>query len=242
LLRDELKAEDEDVLVGIVGRLTEVKNHSLFLRAAARLKEKTNLERAPGRVRFVIIGDGQLRTQLEDEARALGLSDDVVFLGTRNDPENFYAALDVVALTSLNEGTPLTLIEAMANARACVATAVGGVVDLLGEKSKAPAETGGGASATEDKGWTICERGVRVRSQDAVAFSDALLWLIEGTELRNELGARSSSFVEQNYSKERLLTDVLKLYRELAGESLKSKAQSPKSKIKEESSTLDLGL
>ena len=54
------------------------------------------------------------------------------FTGTRDDPENFYAALDVVALTSNNEGTPLTLIEAMANARACIATAVGGVVDVLG--------------------------------------------------------------------------------------------------------------
>ncbi len=83
-------------------------------------------------MRFVVIGDGHLRAELEGHARALGLLDDVKFAGLRDDPENFYPALDVVALTSRNEGTPLTLIEAMANARACVATAVGGVVDLLG--------------------------------------------------------------------------------------------------------------
>jgi glycosyltransferase involved in cell wall biosynthesis len=241
LLRDELKAHDEDVLVGIVGRLTEVKNHSLFLRAAARLKEKTGLDRGSSRVRFVIIGDGHLRADLEDEARSLGLDDDVLFLGTRNDPENFYAALDVVALTSLNEGTPLTLIEAMANARPCIATAVGGVVDLFGEKLDKSVEDSGTDDA-ENAAWTICERGVRVRPKDAESFSEALAHLINAPDLRNELGARAHRFIEQNYSKDRLLADVLNLYREMAEENSKSKVQSPKSKVKKESSTLDVGL
>ena len=80
-----------------------------------------------------MLGDGSLRDRLEAQAQALGLAEDVIFAGSRRDPENFYAALDIVALTSLNEGTPLTLIEAMANARPVIATAVGGVVDLLGE-------------------------------------------------------------------------------------------------------------
>lgn len=233
LLRDELKINDEDVLVGIVGRLTEVKNHALFLRAAARLKEKTGLSRGLGRVRFVIIGDGHLRANLEDEAHELGLDDDVLFLGTRNDPENFYAALDIVALTSLNEGTPLTLIEAMTNARACVATAVGGVVDLLGEKVSDSAEERGAA-------WTICERGVRVRPKDAEAFSEALAQLIGAPDLRNELGTRSASFVEQNYSKTRLLTDVMNLYREMTQEkSRESEVRSLESKDKNKSLTSD---
>ena len=77
----------------------------------------------------MIIGDGRLRGELEAQAKMLGLDEDVLFLGTRNDPEDFYPALDIVALTSLNEGTPLTLIEAMANARPVIATEVGGVVD-----------------------------------------------------------------------------------------------------------------
>lgn len=228
LLRDELKAQDEDILVGIVGRLTEVKNHSLFLRAAARLKEKFGLTKGAGRVRFVIIGDGNLRTKLEDETRELGLNDDVLFLGTRNDPENFYAALDVVALTSLNEGTPLTLIEAMANARCCIATAVGGVVDLLGEKRSASTEDNG-ASSEEKNGWAICERGVRVRPKDVEAFSEALAHLINAPDLRNELGARGASFVQQHYSKDRLLTDVMNLYRELAQEKSSESNESIKS-------------
>ncbi|HYG79658.1 MAG TPA: glycosyltransferase, partial [Pyrinomonadaceae bacterium] len=208
LLRDELKAGDSEVLVGIVGRLTEVKNHALFLQSAAIFKEKFGAADGARRVRFVIIGDGQLRKSLEGRARELGLQDDVLFLGTRSDPENFYPALDVVALTSLNEGTPLTLIEAMANARACVATAVGGVVDLLGERRGADTGTP----------WAVCERGVRAPSKDAASFAEALYSLVRDESLRDELGKRGRLFVEQNYSKDRLLADVTNLYRELTEE------------------------
>jgi glycosyltransferase involved in cell wall biosynthesis len=221
-LRRELNAGEEDILVGIVGRLTEVKNHALFLQAAARFKEKSGSKKEARRVRFVIIGDGQLRGKLEEQARELGLDDnDVLFLGTRDDPENFYPALDVVALTSLNEGTPLTLIEAMANARACIATTVGGVVDLLGEELAASQGSRGPEEATA---WAVCERGVRVRPKDAEAFSSALARLVDDEVLRNDLGKRGRNYIIQNYSKDRLLTDVMNLYRELAQEKSEEKS------------------
>jgi glycosyltransferase involved in cell wall biosynthesis len=121
-VRSELLATENEILIGIVGRLTEVKNHEMFLRVAARLKELVTAEEAKVRFRFLIIGDGRLRPALESKVRELSLIDDVAFLGTRNDPEDFYPALDIVALTSLNEGTPLTLIEAMANQRPVIAT------------------------------------------------------------------------------------------------------------------------
>jgi glycosyltransferase involved in cell wall biosynthesis len=210
-LRDELKASSADVLVGIVGRLAEVKNHDLFLRAARRYKEARGLTTlSGGRVRFVVLGDGHLRRGLEEQARALGLASDVVFLGTRDDPENFYPALDIVALTSRNEGTPLTLIEAMANERPCVATAVGGVVDLLGDEVASSSERQGGRAA-----YSLCERGVLVRPGDAEAFCDGLARLVEDENLRREMGQRGRRFVEQNYSKERLLADIMSLYQEL---------------------------
>jgi glycosyltransferase involved in cell wall biosynthesis len=207
-MRDELEATEKDVLVGIVGRLTEIKNHTLFLQAVALYKERFGTTKDGRRVRFVILGDGHLRARLEAQAHELGINDDVLFAGTRNDPENFYPALDLVALTSLNEGTPLTLIEAMANARAVIATAVGGVVDLVGAKvdSEKDEKTG--------EGHTICERGVLVRANDAAAFCAGLARLIEDEGLRREMGARGLHFVEQNYSKERLLTDVINLYQE----------------------------
>jgi glycosyltransferase involved in cell wall biosynthesis len=228
LLRDELGAKSADVLVGIVGRLTEVKNHALFLRAAARCKEMRGLKThgGAGRVRFVLVGDGHLRGALEAQALSLGLAEDVSFLGTRNDPENFYPALDIVALTSLNEGTPLTLIEAMANGRALVATAVGGVVDLLGEPIALARGNESGADENvrlkaesvrlraESGAAVLCERGMRVAPNDEAAFAAGLSRLIDDVQLRDELGARGPRFVAGHYSKERLLADLKKLYDE----------------------------
>jgi len=198
IAREELGATESDVLIGIVGRLTEIKNHELFLEAAARLRKLTN-----SLVRFLIIGDGNLRNELEAQAKSLGLDESVSFLGTRKDPENFYPALDIVALTSLNEGTPLTLIEAMANARPVVATAVGGVVDLLGQ------------SQPESDGYALCERGISVRTGDADGFAQALAYLIEDRELRRDLGGRGLHYVKQYYAKERLLADMSELYTQL---------------------------
>ncbi|HEX8492726.1 MAG TPA: glycosyltransferase [Pyrinomonadaceae bacterium] len=227
LLREELGASSGDVLVGIVGRLTEIKNHSLFLRVVARYKQTRGLTLdGGGRVRFVIIGDGHLRGALEAEAREAGLTEDVTFLGTRADPENFYPALDVVALTSLNEGTPLTLIEAMANARAVIATAVGGVVDLLGAPLPNSPEDESDAGTHKGGAFVVCERGVRVSPNDEEAFCEGLARLVSAQDLRRELGERGRHFVEQQYSKERLLADVKKLYEELAQEARTATAPS----------------
>src|SRR5687768_16366860 len=183
--RQELGIDDETILIGIVGRLTQIKNHRMFLNAAARLKSHA-------RLRFVIIGDGSLKHALEQQAESLGLKDKVIFAGGRKDPEYFYPALDVVALTSLNEGTPLTLIEAMANARPIVATAVGGVVDLLADG-----------------------RGICVPRGDEKAFAEALQKLAEDRQLQKDLGARGLQYVERTHAKERLVDDIKCLYGEL---------------------------
>jgi glycosyltransferase involved in cell wall biosynthesis len=208
-MRDELGLNDGDVAVGIIGRLTEVKNHTLFLKSVALYKELYGVEKQGRRVRFIIIGDGHLRDKLEAEARGFGVHTDVTFMGTRSDLEKLYPALDVVALTSLNEGTPLTLIEAMANARAVVAVGVGGVVDLLGEKNDSVLAGSGSI------GYTLRERGVLVEPNNAEAFARGLAHLIENEALRREMGARGQRFVESSYSKERLLKDVAGLYREM---------------------------
>jgi glycosyltransferase involved in cell wall biosynthesis len=192
--RHELGVANETTLVGIVGRLTEIKNHELFLQSVARV----NLDK----VRFVIIGDGSLRESLERQARSLGLEAAVIFAGGRKDPEYFYPALDICALTSRNEGTPLTLIEAMANARPVISTSVGGVVDLLGD-------------VVEDGRYKICERGISVPPGDADAFAAGLRRLITDRALQSELGRRGFEFVDRNYRKERLLEDIKDLYGQL---------------------------
>jgi glycosyltransferase involved in cell wall biosynthesis len=168
-----------------------------------------------GRVRFVVIGDGHLRETLEEEARRLGLDNDVIFLGTRTDPENFYPALDVVALTSFNEGTPLTLIEAMANARPFVATDVGGVVDLLGERVR-----GDFSRIDEREAFQLHDHGVRVCPNDAESFCRALEYIIRDDGMRREMGERGRRFVEEHYSVTRLIADVQTLYEELLNPAL----------------------
>jgi len=204
--------------VGIVGRLTAIKNHALFLRAAALYKEQHETGEPGRRVCFVVIGDGDLRGALEDQALELGLSDDLVFTGMRRDPEFFYPGLDIVALTSRNEGTPLTLIEAMLNARPVIATAVGGVIDLLGDSGVVP--------ALEDTSYAVCPRGIRVRPNDAAAFADGLAHLIADEALRYEIGEHGREFVTENYSKERLLADIAELYSQLAQTELRSRQTS----------------
>src|SRR5829696_5232112 len=201
--RHELCIPDHTILIGIVGRLTEIKNHHMFLNVVARLKEIDPACWRHGAVRFIVIGDGALRQGLEEQKQALGLDKDVIFVGGRKDPEYFYPALDVVALTSRNEGTPLTLIEAMANARPVVATSVGGVVDLLGD-------------VVEDGPYQVCRRGIAVPPGDEDAFAAALSRIIHDQSLRQELGERGLEFVEVNYSKERLFEDIKHLYEELS--------------------------
>src|ERR1041385_8261609 len=201
--RHELCIPDHTIPIGIGGRLTEIKNHQMFLNVVARLKEIDPACWRQGEVRFIVIGDGGLRETLEAQSAAFGLDKDVIFVGTRKDPEYFYPALDVVALTSRNEGTPLTLIEAMANARPVVATSVGGVVDLLGD-------------VIEDGPYQVCSRGIAVPPGDEDAFAAALSRIIRDRSLRQEQGERGLEFVEVNYSKERLFEDIKFLYEELS--------------------------
>jgi glycosyltransferase involved in cell wall biosynthesis len=206
--REELRVGADDILIGIVGRLTEIKNHELFLQAAADFKARFKPELTQRVVRFVIVGGGPLRNKLEQHAAALGLAADVIFVGSRRDPEEFYPALDVVALTSWNEGTPLTLIEAMANARPVISTAVGGVVDLLGDC----------VSQDSDEAFQLCQRGISVKPEDASAFAAGLARLVADAALRRETGERGLQFVTDQYSTGRLVRDIKSLYADLLRE------------------------
>ena len=146
-----------------------------------------------------------MRETLERQAESLGLANEVIFTGSRQDMERVYPALDIVALTSRNEGTPLTLIEAMANARPVISTAVGGVVDLLGDPQ--PQDS--------SEAFTICQRGISVPRDDAPAFAAGLVKLARDAKLRREMGQRGLQFVVSNYSTDRLVNDIKKLYEDL---------------------------
>lgn len=203
-LRREYGVSEDEVAIGIVGRLCEVKNHAMLIESSARLVEGCN-GNGP-QMRFVIVGDGHLRADIEKQARDLGVADRTVFTGFREDATSLYAGLDIVALTSLNEGTPLTLIEAMCCGRAVAATEVGGVVDVMG------------ARRSSLDGFTVWDHGVTAPSRDADAFARALRFLVERPDLRREMGERGRAFVRAKLSRDRLVEDIEMLYHELMGD------------------------
>jgi len=203
-LRGELQIADDVILVGIVGRITEIKNHALFLRVV-KLYEQRKIE-SDSPLRFVVIGDGNLREELERTAKTLGISHLVNFLGERADLENIYPSLDILALTSNNEGTPLSIIEAMANSRPVISTAVGGVVDLIGVENSRRGD------------FAIHERGIGVDAENAKGFFEGLMFLAGDPDLRRNLGQKGRAFIVNSYSKERLISDIKALYTKLLNE------------------------
>jgi len=122
----------------------------------------------------------------------------------------------LAALTSLNEGTPLTLIEAMASERPAISTLVGGVVDLLGRCEP---------NSIDEGSYAMCARGIGVRSQDVRGFCNGLKFLLDHEAERQAIARRGRGFVEQGYSRERLVSVMLALYEELLQEGGRSPDQ-----------------
>ena len=188
-LRRDLGVSDATPLVGIVARLVPIKAHEVFLEAAARVHAQMP------EARFVIIGDGERRGELEALTSQLGVANAVLWPGWRRDMPRVYADLDVVALTSRNEGSPVSLIEALASARPVVSTAVGGVPEVVVDG----------------------ETGLTVPSGNANAVADAILRMLREPDLAARLGAAGRRHVYPRYDSSRLVDDVKNLYlRELA--------------------------
>lgn len=220
-LRADYGLSEDDFLIGLVGRLCEVKNITLLLEAARLLQEESA---AAVRLRFIVVGDGHLREALEQRARELSVSERVIFTGFRDDAAALYGQLDLVVLTSLNEGTPLTLIEAMYHGRAVVSTEVGGVVDLMGRRQELSEGVESGRDAAHSPGLKFWEHGITTPSRDAEALARAIRIMAEHSALRRQMGERSSEFVRRHYSKDRLVREVGALYREMAGHGRPSRA------------------
>jgi glycosyltransferase involved in cell wall biosynthesis len=153
---------------------------------------------------FIIVGDGELKTELVAEANKLNLPETIIFSGWRKNMPAVYAQLDAVVLTSKNEGTPVAIIEAMAASRPVVATAVGGVPDLIG-------------SVVEEKpeGFQLAQRGLIVPSENANALAGALLFLLESRKEMEPMIRRAKQFVFADYGLQRMLNEIRMLYDDL---------------------------
>ena len=171
-------------VIGSVGRLTEVKNLPMALVGFRRFLRGRHRD-----ARLVLFGDGALRGSLEEQAQRMGIAAFVHFAGWEMDRARIYSDLDVVCLTSLNEGTPVALIEAMAAGIPVVATDVGGVRDVVIDGID----------------------GELVASGEAEAFAAAL------GRVASRVGLRESrrSAVRHDFSVQRLVRDTANLYQQV---------------------------
>jgi glycosyltransferase involved in cell wall biosynthesis len=190
--RSAYQIHEDEIVVGIIGRLTMVKNHDLFLRSVALLFKK-NI-----RFRVMIIGDGEMRLELKENARRIeeenrAAEGNITFTSWIREMDKAIAGLDIVVLTSFSEGTPVSLIEAQAAGKPVVSTDVGGVRDCV------------------QNGIT----GFIVHDNTAESFSGALEELILNKPLRRKFGTSGEHFVADRYDYKRLVNDVEKLYRSL---------------------------
>ncbi len=196
VFRTEFKLGDDDVAVAIVGRLVPIKNHQLFLNALAWCKGKTEV-----RFKGFIIGDGESRSSLEQHCTDIGLSYsndsdedvDVYFTSWVKNVDFVNAGADIIALTSKNEGTPVSLIEAQAANRAVVSTRVGGIEDVVIPEVTA----------------------LLSEPDDEESFQKNLLKLINDKALRERMGAKGWAFVKDKFHFERLSKDITALYNRL---------------------------
>src|SRR6266496_6308907 len=190
--REEFKLGNAEIAIGIIGRLVPIKNHSLFLEGIDYVMKTTQKK-----IRAFIIGDGETKKELQEKAKKMGIrfasigdntdeAASLIFTSWRSDIDIVNAGLDIIVLTSLNEGTPVSLIEAQAANKPIVSTRVGGIADIVIENETA---------LLSDVG-------------DTAGFQKNLLKLVEDEPLRNCLGKKGADHVQQKFRVERLVKDM----------------------------------
>ena len=184
--RLRLGVDSDDVVCAWIGRFAPIKRPEFMLEAFARAHA------AEAKLRLVMVGDGPLRAEAERQAADLGVAGRVHFLGYRRDLAQIMSATDIVALSSANEGTPVALIEAGAAARPTVSTDVGGVAAV------------------------VDGTGVLAPPRDPIPLGAALAELAADPKRRRELGAAGRARMLREFSADRLVADIDRLYTELS--------------------------
>lgn len=189
-VRKELGIRDETTLIGFIGRLVQNKGLEYLLEAFSRVKK----ECVDSTV--MIVGYGSLMEELKKSAQRKGIGNDVLFTGQRRDIPAVLSAIDIFAMSSVKEGLPNALLEALAMGKPVVATAVGGIPEIV------------------ENGVT----GLVVRPADPGALEEAILRLINDKSLANRLGAEAQDFIIQNHSIETTVQKWQSLYQSILQE------------------------
>lgn len=196
--REKYFLTEDEIAIGIIGRLVPIKNQALFLRSAALLQKQS-----AKKLRFFLIGDGEDRKLLLHLCQELGLDhtyfpDDsrkavVTFCSWIHEVDVAISGLDIVALTSLNEGTPVSLIEAQAGNKPIVSTRVGGIENIV----------------------IAGETALLVENFNEKDFSNKLLMIINDSDLKKKMSLQGWNLVKERFHYTRLIKDTERYYREL---------------------------
>lgn len=188
--RDIYNLTDDQIAVAIIGRLAPIKNHKLFLDSIEIVNKQTSKKPV-----FFIVGDGEKRMEIEEQIEKIKTNQTInIFLTSWiHDIKTFNAGMDIICLTSNNEGTPVSLIEAQACNIPVISTDVGGVKDIIREN----------------------ETGYVVTKNNPEIFAEKLLSLIENENKREKMSQNGWSFVKDNFHYSRLVDDMENYYKKI---------------------------
>lgn len=183
--RQEFGIQEDEVAIAIIGRLSPVKNHSFFLEVIANLHARTTKK-----IKVFVVGDGEERDRIQQKKDDLCPTAPILFTSWIKDIASFNQGMDIICLTSHNEGTPVSLIEAQACNVAVISTDVGGVRDIV------------------DDGNT----GYICPTNDLENYANKLLKLVEEENIRQKMSQNGWSFVEDKFGYQRLIKETEKYY------------------------------
>lgn len=185
-LRERLNFQQNDIVIGSVGRLVAVKNQSLLIKAFSIIVQKHS------NVKLILVGDGPLKNVLQKRAKEYGLSSNIQFLGKRYDIPEIMASMDIFSLTSDSEGMSNTILEAMSSGLPVIATNVGGNKELIYQNAT----------------------GILVPPKDVYALANALSYVIINKDIRKKMGRSGRKRAVEKFSIEEMVHGYEKLYME----------------------------
>jgi len=186
-IKNQLGFEEKIRIIGTIGNLGTEKGHIYLLEAAKQILDVVK------DLKFLIIGDGQLRKQLEEKSEELGIKKHIIFMGQRKDIPELLMAMDIFVLPSIREGLPIALLEAMAAKRPVIATRVGAIPKVIENK----------------------DIGVLVEAKDTIGLRDAIINLLNDPVRMSLLARGGFDRVCMNFSSDEMCKHYLKLYKEI---------------------------
>jgi len=183
-VKKELRIPDDAMILGTMGRMVSVKGHQYFLEGAKKVIS------ANSDIYFIIAGDGPLMQKNMDWVQREGLTNNIKLIGFRDDPYDILNSFDIFVLTSLHEGIPMVLLEAMYIEKPVIATGVGGIPEIISDG----------------------ENGILIPSMDPKALADACMELIVNDALRKKLTDNCKNIVMERYTTDTVAEKVVQLY------------------------------